>query len=88
MPPISDIALRVPDRPNAGLHLFDPKFPVRALTEVGLATDVEDADDERATERAGSYRRADIYTMKAYRDVIPEARSVWILYPGWGVAVL
>ena len=53
VPLIPDIALRVPDGPNAGLHLFDAKFRVRALTDVGLAADDKDADDEKAAERAG-----------------------------------
>ena len=82
VPLIPDIALRIPDGPNAGLHLFDAKFRVQALTDVGLVADDKDADDEKAPERAGSFKRADIYKMHAYRDAIPNARSVWILYPG------
>ena len=82
VPLIPDIALRIPDGPNAGLHLFDAKFRVQALTDVGLAADDKDADDEKPAERAGSFKRADIYKMHAYRDAIPDARSVWILYPG------
>lgn len=82
VPLIPDIALSVPDGPNAGLHLFDAKFRVQALTDVGLAGDDKDADEEKTAERAGSFKRADIYKMHAYRDAIPEARSVWILYPG------
>ena len=82
VPLIPDIALSIPDGPNAGLHLFDAKFRVKALTDVGLAADDKDADDEKARERAGSFKRADIYKMHAYRDAIPSARSVWILYPG------
>ena len=81
VPLIPDIALRIPDGPNAGLHLFDAKFRVQALTDVGLAADDKD-DDEKAAERAGSFKRADLYKMHAYRDAIPDARSVWILYPG------
>ena len=81
VPLIPDIALRVPDGPNAGLHMFDAKFRVHALTDVGLAADDKDADDEKAPERAGSFKRADIYKMHAYHDAIPDARSVWILYP-------
>lgn len=82
VPLIPDIALRIADGPNAGLHLFDAKFRVHALTDVGLAADGKDADDEKAKERAGTFKRADIYKMHAYRDAIPDARSVWILYPG------
>ena len=82
VPLIPDIALSVPDGPNAGLHLFDAKFRVQALTDVGLAADDKDADDEKAAEHAGSFKRADIYKMHAYRDATTDARSVWILYPG------
>ena len=74
VPLIPDIALRIPDGPNAGLHLFDAKFRVQALTDVGLAADDKDADDEKARERAGSFKRADIWKMHAYRDAIPDAR--------------
>ena len=76
MPLIPDIALRVPGGPNTGLYLFDAKFRDHTLTDVGLAANDQDDDDERAPERAGSFKRADIYKMHAYRDVIPEARSV------------
>ena len=82
VPLIPDIALSIPDGPNVGLHLFDAKFRVRALTDVGLAADDEDPDHDKAAERAGSFKRADIYKMHAYRDAILDARSVWILYPG------
>ena len=82
VPLIPDIALSIPGGPNAGLHLFDAKFRVQTLTDVGLAADDQDDDEEKAAERAGSFKRADIYKMHAYRDAIPDARSVWILYPG------
>ena len=81
MPLIPDIALRVTGGPNAGLHLFDAKFRVQALTDVGLAG-VDKDDDEKSAERAGLCKRADIWKMHAYRDAIPDARSVWILFPG------
>lgn len=82
VPLIPDIALRVAGGPNAGLHLFDAKFRVQALTDVGLAANGKGEDDEKAKERAGTFKRADIYKVHAYRDAILEARSVWILYPG------
>lgn len=61
------------DIPGAGLHLFDAKFRLESLARVMDA--VEDED------RRG-FRRGDLYKMHTYRDAIPEARSVWILYPG------
>ena len=77
-----DIALSIPDGPNSGLHLFDAKFRVHGLADVGFAGSDKDGDDEKVGERAGSFKRGDIYKMHAYRDAIPDARSVWILYPG------
>ena len=77
-----DIALSIPDGPNSGLHLFDAKFRVHGLADVGLAGSDKEGDDDKAAERAGTFKRGDIYKMHAYRDAIPEARSVWILYPG------
>lgn len=77
-----DIALSIPNGPNAGLHLFDAKFRVRALRDVGFADSKKDEDDDKAAERAGTFKRGDIYKMHTYRDAIPDARSAWILYPG------
>ena len=77
-----DIALSIPGGPNSGLHLFDAKFRVHGLADVGLGESDKDGDDEKARERAGTFKRGDIYKMHAYRDAIPDARSVWILYPG------
>ena len=71
-----------PRWPNAGLHLFDAKFRVHGLAEVGLTGSDKDGDDDKAGERASTFKRGDIYKMHAYRDAIPDARSVWILYPG------
>ena len=48
---------------------------------MGLAGSDKDGDDDKAGERAGTFERGDIYKMHAYRDAIPDARSVWILYP-------
>ena len=77
-----DITLRINGGGNSGLHLFDSKFRVRVLADVGLAPADRDNPDEKAKERTGTFRRGDIYKMHAYRDAIPDARSVWILYPG------
>ena len=77
-----DIALSIPDGPSSGLHLFDAKFRVHGLADVGLAGSDKDGDDDKAGERAGTFKRGDIYKMHAYRDAIPDARSVWTLYPG------
>jgi len=76
-----DIALYVPKGPNAGLHLLDAKFKVDTLDT--LMPDTADASEERhAEERRGTFKRGDLYKMHTYRDAIPNAHSVWILYPG------
>ena len=75
-----DITLRVPEGPNRGLHVLDAKFRVHTLGDAGFERDEDPA--ERASERRGDFKRGDIYKMHAYRDAIPGAQSVWILYPG------
>lgn len=76
-----DIVLRVPNGPCEGDHLFDAKFKVRRLDDAVPAG--EDVDDvAQAAERRGVWKHADLYKMHTYRDAIPSARSVWILYPG------
>ncbi len=66
-----DIVLEVP---GAGLHIFDAKFKLRGT---GAWNDEEDTEDQRTT-----FKRADLYKMHTYRDALPSARSVRILYPG------
>lgn len=74
-----DISLRVPpNRANSGLHLLDAKFKLDNLGEL-LGTDLE--EDPDALGHSG-FKRGDLYKMHTYRDAIPDARSVWILYPG------
>ena len=75
-----DITLSVPAGPNAGLHLLDAKFRVSRET-AGWLTSVHAVDDE-ADLSAGTFLNDDLYKMHAYRDAIPAARSVWVLYPG------
>jgi uncharacterized protein len=74
-----DIALDVASGPNAGLHLLDAKFRVDLVSS--MLSDADEAE-EAAAERRGEFKRADLYKIHTYRDAIPAARSVWILYPG------
>jgi len=77
-----DIVLRIPAGPNAGDHIFDAKFKVTKLADA-VRDDRDDAGGElEVEERRGMYKQADIYKMHTYRDALPSARSVWILYPG------
>ncbi len=78
-----DIALVVPNGLNAGLHFFDAKFRLdRLATTFADAEDAAEDESERAEERCGTFKRADLYKMHTYRDAIHGTRSVWILYPG------
>ena len=52
-----DIALSIPDGPNSGLHLFDAKFRVQGLADVGLSGSDKGGDDDKAGERAGTFKR-------------------------------
>jgi predicted component of viral defense system (DUF524 family) len=72
-----DIALRLP---NGRLHLFDAKFKLRKLANAGLGNADEETTD-KANERRGDFKRADIYKMHTYRDALRSA-TAWVLYPG------
>lgn len=67
-----DAALYLAAGPNAGLHLFDAKFRLQWV----------DQDDDDEDDRASTFKRDDLYKMHTYRDAIPDARSVWTMYPG------
>lgn len=76
-----DIALEVKGGPNQGLHLLDAKFRIDQIKDI-LADDGNDEAAIAAGERRGTFKQADLYKMHAYRDAIPSACSVWIVYPG------
>lgn len=78
-----DIALELHTPGGRELHLFDAKFKVDRLDGLLPAEgEGDDAGEEAIEERRGIFKRGDIYKMHTYRDAIPAARSVWILYPG------
>ena len=77
-----DIALHLPEGPNKGLHLMDAKFSLTALSDAGVGSKRGQGSRAEAAERKGTFTHGDLYKMHTYRDAIPSARSVWILYPG------
>ena len=77
-----DIGLWVTSGPNQGLHLLDAKFRLTKLDVLLSDAAVDDADTVDTEERIGTFKRGDLYKMHTYRDAIPEAHSVTILYPG------
>jgi predicted component of viral defense system (DUF524 family) len=80
-----DIALEIDTPSGCQLHLFDAKFKVDPLESLLPALDApsdNETEADTADERRGVFKRGDIYKMHTYRDAIPTARLVWILYPG------
>ncbi len=73
-----DLGLWIPSGPNRGLHLLDAKFRLERVGEWAR----DDSAGIEAEERRGVFKRVDLYKMHTYRDAIPDARSVWVLYPG------
>ncbi len=72
-----DITIKISSGRNRGIHVFDAKFKLDSLSPIETK-----ADEAEAKERRGDFIRGDLYKMHTYRDAIPDARSVWILYPG------
>lgn len=58
---------------------FDAKYRVDRLTELFGS---DDADAEERLERRGTWKRADLLKMHAYRDAIRRTHGAYILYPG------
>jgi predicted component of viral defense system (DUF524 family) len=58
---------------------FDAKYRVDRLTELFGG---DDADAEERLERRGTWKRADLLKMHAYRDAIRRTQGAYILYPG------
>jgi len=73
-----DITLEIRKDGQVVRHLFDAKFRLKSFNAVVSDND----DDSEREERQGTYKRADLYKMHAYRDAIADVDSVWILYPG------
>lgn len=62
---------------------FDAKYKVDFLKEVFTQEESEeDLDVEKFEQRKGTYKRADLLKMHAYRDAIRRTAGAYILYPG------
>jgi predicted component of viral defense system (DUF524 family) len=60
---------------------FDAKYRVESITELFGDSD-EDLSNEKAEQKRGNYKRADLLKMHAYRDAIRRSEGAYILYPG------
>jgi hypothetical protein len=64
------------------VHLhFDAKYRVETIEELFGKPD-EDLNDDRNKQRQGTYKRADLLKMHAYRDAIRRSEGAYVLYPG------
>lgn len=60
---------------------FDAKYRVEGLRDI-IGDDKEDLDREKEEQRSGTYKRADLLKMHAYKDAIRRTGGAYILYPG------
>ncbi len=58
---------------------FDAKYKVDSVKDL-FGTD--DLDEEKNEERQGSYKRADLLKMHAYKDAVRRTAGAYVLYPG------
>ena len=64
------------------IHIhFDAKYSVKFTDQLFGKSDF-DLDQEKLCQRSGTYRRADLLKMHAYKDAIRRSRGAYILYPG------
>ena len=69
---------------------FDAKYRVEKLEDIFGKTDKQTGarnlesrlSEEKEQERAGTYKRADLLKMHAYRDAIRRTAGAYVLYPG------
>ena len=69
---------------------FDAKYKVDNLqylsnddeTDIGDEKISEILNDEKTEEKAGTYKRADLLKMHAYKDAIRRTAGAYVLYPG------
>jgi predicted component of viral defense system (DUF524 family) len=63
---------------------FDAKYKVDSLEKLFGKEDApeEELSVEKAAERKGTYQRADLLKMHAYRDAIRRSAGAYVLYPG------
>jgi hypothetical protein len=74
--------LREAESQELAVHIhFDAKYRVENITEL-FGDAGEDLSEEKAQEKRGNYKRADLLKMHAYRDAIRRSEGAYILYPG------
>ena len=60
---------------------FDAKYRVESIKEI-IGDESIDLDEEKTENRSGTYKRADLLKMHAYKDAIRRTGGAYVLYPG------
>lgn len=60
---------------------FDAKYKVEGLGDI-MGDEGENLDSEKLEQRMGTYKRADLLKMHAYKDAIRRTGGAYVLYPG------
>ena len=75
-------SLQEAEKQELTVHIhFDAKYRVENITELFGDAD-DDLSVEKAQQKRGNYKRADLLKMHAYRDAIRRSEGAYILYPG------
>jgi predicted component of viral defense system (DUF524 family) len=61
---------------------FDAKYKIANLTDFLEKNTENDLDEEKAENRKGIYKNADLLKMHAYKDAIRRTGGAYVLYPG------
>jgi predicted component of viral defense system (DUF524 family) len=61
---------------------FDAKYKIANLTDFLERNTDNDLDEEKAENRKGIYKNADLLKMHAYKDAIRRTGGAYVLYPG------
>lgn len=61
---------------------FDAKYKIANLTDLLEQNTENDLDEEKAENRKGIYKNADLLKMHAYKDAIRRTGGAYVLYPG------
>lgn len=62
---------------------FDAKYKIANLTDFLEQNTDNDLDEEKAENRKGIYKNADLLKMHAYKDAIRRTGGAYVLYPGY-----
>lgn len=78
----SDFTLEEAEEQELVVHIhFDAKYRVAKFNEI-FGNEDPNLDNEKVEQRNGTYKRADLLKMHAYKDAIRRTGGAYVLYPG------